>query len=108
MLKSKRKSLERKLSYSVSFRSEAEMIRAIKALKSTTLADGVDFEVSAVIGDDSSPVKAVGGAESEGNQAPQEIMSEMIVEDYDEDATGSKTSSFKVGGSHDDVPALSE
>ena len=42
---------KRKLSYSVSFKSEAEMIAAIKMLKSKIYDDGFDFEVSAVLPD---------------------------------------------------------
>ena len=105
MLKSAKKTLKRKLSYKLSFKSEAEMINAIRTLKSTNFGDGLDFDVSAVI--DDSPVKVGGDEESIDNQAPQEIMSEMIVEDYDDDdfATGSKTSSFKVSN---DGQALSE
>ena len=106
MLKSTKKNLKRKLSYSLSFKSEAEMINAIKMLKSTTLGDGFNFDVSAVIADES-PVKVGDDEESEHDQAPQEIISEMIVEDYENEfeATGSRTSSFKSGR---DGSALSE
>ena len=95
MLKNTKKNLKRKLSYNLSFRSEAAMLDAIKSLKSTDLGDGFDFDVSAVIAE--SPIKVSGGAESEGDQAPQEVMSDLIVEDYDDEfaATGSRTSSCK-------------
>ena len=51
-----KKNLKRKLSYQVSFKSEAEMVAAIKMLKSKTFEDGFDFEVCAVLPDPSAEV----------------------------------------------------
>ena len=51
-----KKNNKRKLSYNVSFKSEAEMVAAIKMLKSKIFEDGFDFEVCAVLPDPSTEV----------------------------------------------------
>lgn len=108
-----KKSLKRKLSYKVSFRSEAEMIAAIKMLKSSKYNDGFDFEVNAVLPkpdgekDDEKKDLAVVVDESVGE--PEAIINnddDQVVEDCNEDVdTGSKTSSYKNSSSDSQRPS---
>ena len=66
-----KKNLKRKLSYKLSFKSEAQMINAIEMLQSKDQGDGLEFDVSAVIADDSPVVKLEGFEGPQRAQTPQ-------------------------------------
>ena len=93
------------------------MIRAIKMLKSSSdYGDGFEFDVSGIIADEAPIVKIQDVEDSQGNQAPQQDVSEnaenvLIVEDYDgcdEVDTGYKNSSSNKQSSSNSLSSVNE
>jgi len=85
-----KRTLKKKLSFSVSFKSQAEMLAAIKMLKSSKLDDGYNFEVRAAM--------PAGPDAGEAEHAP-EILDDVAVEELSQDhgSNGAAVDDFAAG-----------